>query len=93
MKFAALLAAALLAVTACRNADLEERVAKLEKNLAEREEALQFLEIAYQQQAEAQSKPVAGTVYGVDIAANLALGQYEGALAAPVTIVEAWDFA
>jgi hypothetical protein len=71
---------------------LESRVAHLEEVLAQREEALKFLDYAYQQKVEAETRPVPGTVYGVDIQPDLALGQALGSPAALVTIVEAWDF-
>jgi len=109
MKSVAWIAAVLLSTVACEKAsspldqlapqggmpkgDLEARVAKLEKSLAQREEALQFLDMAYEQQVEQQTKPQPGTVYGVDIAQNLAIGMVEGPQDAPVTIVEAWDYA
>jgi hypothetical protein len=109
MKSLAWIAAVLLASTACEKqpskldqiappggmpqGDLEARVARLEKNLAAREEALAFLDMAYEQQVEQQTKPQPGTVYGVDIAQNLAVGMVEGPQDALVTIVEAWDYA
>lgn len=71
---------------------LESRVAHLEEVLAQREDALKFLEFAYEQKVEAETKPTPGTVYGVDIQPDLALGQVEGSPAALVTIVEAFDF-
>jgi protein-disulfide isomerase len=73
--------------------DLEARVARLEKSLAAREEALQFLDMAYESQVEQQTKPVPGTVYGVDIKKDIERGQVLGDINAPVTIVKAWDFA
>lgn len=73
--------------------DLESRVRRLEESLAKREEALAFLDMAYEQTMEQQTKPDSNTVYGVDIAQNIALGQVEGSPNALVTIVEAWDFA
>lgn len=72
---------------------LEARVANLELMLAQREEALAFLDKAYDQQIEAQTRPKPGTIYGVDIAPNVALGQVAGAPDALVTIVKVWDFA
>lgn len=73
-------------------ATLEGRVAHLEEVLAQREEALKFLDLAYQARLEAEAQPKPGTVYGVDIAPNLALGQVLGSPTAPVTVVEAFDF-
>jgi hypothetical protein len=73
-------------------ATLEGRVAHLEEVLAQREDALKFLDQAYQARLDAETQPKAGTVYGVDISQNLALGQVLGSPTAPVTIVEAFDF-
>jgi hypothetical protein len=73
--------------------DLEGRVRRIEESLAKREEALSFLDMAFEQQAEAQTKPTADGIYAVDIAPDLALGQVEGSPNALVTIIEAWDFA
>lgn len=74
-------------------AALEARVTQLEQTLEKREDALKFLDQAYEQMLEQQTKPQPGTVYGVDIQQNLALGQVFGPPSALVTIVEAWDFA
>ena len=74
--------------------DLDARVARLEKKLAKVDrDALDFLQMAYDQQVEQQTKPQPGTVYGVDIQQNIQLGMVEGSPEALVTIVEAWDFA
>jgi hypothetical protein len=79
---------------AAPSGDLETRVARLEKKLSKVDkDALDFLAMAYDQQAEQQTKPQPGAVYGVDIQQNLASGHVEGSPSAPVTIVEAWDFA
>lgn len=67
----------------------EERLRRLEMNYAQYADALDFLQNVYDQQA--PSAPDA--VYAVDIAKNLEIGQYEGPKLAPITIVEAWDFA
>jgi hypothetical protein len=109
MKSIVWISAILLASTACEKApskldqlappggmphgDLESRVARLEKLLAQREEALQFLDMAYEQQVEQQTKAEPGVVYGVDISQNVANNMVEGAQDALVTIVEAWDYA
>jgi hypothetical protein len=74
-------------------AALEARVSQLELMLAQREDALKFLDMAYEQTVESQTKPEPGKVYGVDIQPNVALGQVIGSPQALVTIVEAWDFA
>src|SRR5262245_29539658 len=65
--------------------DLESRVRRLEQEFAKREEALGFLDMAYEQTMEQNTKPSPDGVYAVDIAQNLALGQYEGSPNALVT--------
>lgn len=81
-------------VSSAATGDLEARVARLEKKLAKVDrEALEFLAMAWEQRLEQETKAQPGTVYGVDIAQNVALGQVEGSPEALVTIVEAWDFA
>jgi outer membrane murein-binding lipoprotein Lpp len=102
-----LFAAALLA--GCQNESkldsggLEARVKKLEETNKKYAEALDFLQKVYDQQkgqAEAQRKqqeendPDPNAVFAVDITQNIKGGLVEGpATGAPVTIVEAWDFA
>ena len=100
-----LFAAALLA--GCQNesklggssSGLEARVKKLEEQNAKYAEALDFLQKVYnqqkqQQQAQEDSEPDPNAVFAVDIAQNIKGGLVEGpATGAPVTIVEAWDFA
>ncbi len=81
-------------VGAAASGDLEARVARLEKKLAKVDrEALEFLAMAWEQRLEQETRAQPGTVYGVDIAQNVQLGQVEGSPEALVTIVEAWDFA
>lgn len=78
---------------------LEARVKKLEEQNAKYAEALDFLQNIYnqqkqQQQAQQESEPDPNAVFAVDIAQNIKGGLVEGpATGAPVTIVEAWDFA
>jgi hypothetical protein len=102
-----LFAAALVA--GCQNESklggggLEARVKKLEEQNAKYAEALDFLQKVYEQQkqqAEQQKKqqeenePDPNAVFAVDVAPNIKGGLVEGpATGAPVTIVEAWDFA
>ena len=75
-----------------------ERIHRIEASLSRREEALGFLEMAYQQQKrqeemkEAQELDPTG-IYAVDISKAVKAGQVEGPNSAIVTIVEAWDFA
>lgn len=73
---------------------LEERVARLEKYA----DALEFLQKVYDQQkqqmeAQEQREPAPDAQFAVDIAQNVKLGMIEGPAVAPITIVEAWDFA
>ena len=107
MKLGSLLfAAALLA--GCQNeskldsgggGNLEARVKKLEETNAKYAEALDFLQKVYgqqkqQQQAQEREEPAPDAMFAVDIAPNIKGGLVEGpATGAPVTIVEAWDFA
>jgi hypothetical protein len=101
-----LLAAALF--TGCQNeskldsgggGNLEARVKKLEEQNAKYAEALDFLQKVYQQQkqqqqAQEESEPAPDAMFAVDIKPNIEAGLVEGpAAGAPVTIVEAWDFA
>jgi hypothetical protein len=72
---------------------LEARVTQLELMLAKREEALAFLDAAYEAKIDSETRPVSGKIYGVDIQPDVALGQVIGSPQALVTIVEAWDFA
>jgi protein-disulfide isomerase len=74
--------------------DLEARVAKLEKHA----EALEFLDKVYAQQkqqaeAEDREEPAPDAIFAVDIANDIKAGMVEGPANAPITIVEAFDFA
>ena len=78
--------------------DLEARVKKLEADAAKHAEALEFLDKVYaqqKQQADQQGReePAPDAIFAVDIAQDIKAGQIEGAANAPVTIVEAFDFA
>lgn len=79
--------------------DLAARVKKLEEQNAKYAEALDFLQKVYQQQkqqqqAQERDEPDPNAMFAVDVAPNVAGGLVEGpATGAPVTIVEAWDFA
>jgi len=100
-----LLAAALFA--GCQNdskldgssAGLEARVKKLEESNAKYAEALDFLQKVYaqqkqQQQQQAREEPDPKAKFAGDDSQTIAGGLVEGpATGAPVTIVEAWDFA
>jgi outer membrane murein-binding lipoprotein Lpp len=79
--------------------DLAARVKKLEETNAKYAEALEFLQKVYGQQKQQQvqqerEEPDPTAMFAVDVAPNIAGGLVEGpATGAPVTIVEAWDFA
>lgn len=81
---------------------LEERVARVEKELAKYQEVLGVVKQAYDQQKGAggaagkgrqrPGQPDPNAVFAVDVAPDLQGGQSEGPNDALVTIVEAWDF-
>ncbi len=79
--------------------DLAARVKKLEETNAKYAEALDFLQKVYQQQKQQQAQqeadePDPSAMFAVDVSNSIAGGLVEGpATGAPVTIVEAWDFA
>lgn len=83
--------------------DLEKRVKALEDTNKKYAEALDFLQKVYdqqKQQAEQQKKeqeenePDPNAIFAVDVSQSIKGGLVEGpATGAPVTIVEAWDFA
>ncbi|MCX5748228.1 MAG: thioredoxin domain-containing protein, partial [Proteobacteria bacterium] len=80
------------------NGSLEERVAALEARLDKSAEALNFLDMAYQQQKQAEEQkqreePAPDAIFAIDIAGNLKANQFEGSIDAPVTIIDAFDFA
>ncbi len=77
---------------------IEDRVAALEARLDRSAEALNFLDQAYnaqKKQAEdkERSEPAPDAIFAVDIAGNLKAGQFDGAIDAPITIIDAFDFA
>jgi hypothetical protein len=79
--------------------DLAARVKKLEESNAKYAEALEFLQKVYaqqkqQQQQQERDEPDPAAMFAVDVSSSIAGGLVEGpATGAPVTIVEAWDFA
>lgn len=78
--------------------DLEARVKKLEDDAKKHAEALDFLDKVYQQQkqqqeAQEREEPAPDAIFAVDIAQELQAGQLQGPKDAPITIVEAFDFA
>lgn len=83
---------------AAPSGDLEARVKKLETDAAKHAEALDFLDKVYAQQKQQQEQqereePAPDAIFAVDIAPDVAAGMVEGPANAPVTIVEAFDFA
>ncbi len=81
-----------------RTGSVEERVARLEDYVEKNAEAIDFLGKVYaqqkqQQQAQERDEPAEDAVFAVDIAPDLKAGRVEGPIGAPITIVEAWDFA
>ena len=87
------------AVKVDRSGSLEDRVARLEDTLSRNAEALDFLNKVYaqqkaQQQAQQREEAAPDAMFAVDVTPNIKGGLVEGpATGAPVTIVEAWDFA
>ena len=79
--------------------NLEARVKKLEETNAKYAEALDFLQKVYgqqkqQQQAQEREETAPDAMFAVDVKSSVDAGLVEGPPAgAPVTIVEAWDFA
>ena len=78
--------------------DMEARLARVEAKLKKYEEPLDFLQKVYAQQKAQQGQqerdePAPDAVFAVNIADDLKAGQVEGPMGAPITIVEAWDFA
>ena len=81
-----------------RSGTVEERLAKLEDYVEHNAEAIDFLGKVYaqqkqQQQAQERDEPADDAVFAVDIAPDIKAGRVEGPVGAPITIVEAWDFA
>jgi protein-disulfide isomerase len=78
--------------------DLEARVRRLEQIQEKYAEPLDFLGKVYDQQKQQQEQkerdePAPDAIFAVDIAGDLKNGEVEGPATAPVTIVEAFDFA
>jgi hypothetical protein len=78
--------------------DLESRVRRLEEEATKNSEALAFLNKVYAQQKqqeqaqraeEERSTPAPDAVFAVGIDGN----SFDGPAGAPITLVEAWDFA
>ncbi|TMQ18309.1 MAG: hypothetical protein E6J91_08240 [Deltaproteobacteria bacterium] len=95
-------AAAPMPIKADHSGSVEDRLTRLENNLARYGDTLEWVNGIHEQQkqqAKAQAEqqrreePDPDAVFAVDIAPDLKLGQIEGPAGAPVTIVEAWDFA
>lgn len=78
--------------------NLESRVKKLEEQNAKYAEALDFLQKVYNQQKQQQvqqerEEHAPDAMFAVDISRSIANGFYEGPANAPVTMIEAFDFA
>lgn len=76
----------------------EGRLRSLEQNLAKREEALAFLDMAWAQQkaqrdAQEAQEPDPNAIFAVNIDEPVKAGQVDGSSSAFVTVVEAWDYA
>jgi hypothetical protein len=89
-------------VKADHSGSVEDRLARLEDSYAKYGETLEWVNGIHQQQAQQakaqqeqqqRNEPDPDAVFAVDIDPDLKLGQFEGSPKAPVTIVEAWDFA
>lgn len=85
-------------IAADHSGDVETRLRRLEDNYAKYAEALDFLGKVYAQQKAQQAQqeaqePDPTAVFAVNISENVAMGMVEGPVGAPITIVEAWDFA
>jgi hypothetical protein len=81
-----------------RSGSVEQQLARLQDAYDRNAEAIDFLNKVYAQQkaqqaAQERDEPAEDAVFAVDIAPDVKLGQVEGPASAPVTIVEAWDFA
>ena len=77
---------------------VEDRLARLEDAYAKSAEAIDWLGKVYEQQKQQQKQQAReeadpDAVFAVDISPNVKLGLVEGPAGAPITIVEAWDFA
>ena len=91
-------AAPAVSAAADHSGDVEARLRRLEDNYAKYAEALDFLSKVYAQQKAQQAQqeaqePDPTAVFAVNVDDNVKLGMVEGPVGAPITIVEAWDFA
>jgi hypothetical protein len=81
-----------------RSGSVEQQLARLQDAYDRNAEAMGFLNQVFAQQKaqqaqQEQQEPAEDAVFAVDIAPDVKLGQVEGPSTAPVTIIEAWDFA
>lgn len=86
------------AATADHSGSVEERLTRIETELAKNREALDFLGKVFAQQkaqmeAEEAKEPAPDAVFAVPVANDVKVGMIEGPANAPVTIVKAFDFA
>ena len=81
-----------------RSGSVEQQLARLQDAYDRNTEAMDFVNkvLAQQKAQQAQQErdePAEDAKFAVDIASDVKLGQVEGPNTAPVTIIEAWDFA
>jgi len=86
------------AAAADHSGSVEERLTRIENELAKNREALGFLADVYkqqkaQQEAEEAREPAPDAMFAVPVARDVKAGMVDGPAAAPVTIVKAFDFA
>jgi protein-disulfide isomerase len=86
------------AASADHSGSVEDRLARLENELASNREALDFLGKVFQQQKQQMEQqesqePAPDAIFAVPVAGDIKAGMLEGPQTAVVTIVKAFDFA
>jgi protein-disulfide isomerase len=86
------------AAKADHSGSVEERLSRIENELAKNREPLEFLGKVYAQQqaqmeAEEAREPAPDAMFAVSVTRDVAAGMSEGPANAPVTVVKAFDFA
>ncbi|HLL21923.1 MAG TPA: thioredoxin domain-containing protein [Kofleriaceae bacterium] len=86
------------AATADHSGTVEDRLTRLENELAKNREALEFLGKVYGQQkaqmeAQEAGQPATDATFAIPVANDVKIGMVEGPASAPITIVKAFDFA
>ena len=77
-----------------RSGTVEQQLARLQDAYDRNAEAIDFLNKVYAQQvAQDRETPAPDAMFAVDVAEDVKAGQVDGPAGAPVTIVEAFDFA